>query len=206
MFDWPKDKDGKFDMRHASLEDLESAFQLRRRAEGELFLLEDPEGPIEQTETDIGVADREWAQTKKCFEDKIKHLNEMLKDPRCNSHESVMAIVHNIDIQNANLEAYEKAYIAHREKLQKELDDLQHRKSACQAVMPFTLRIIRIYAAAKFHCDVSKGYPHPGAFADPLCHDHVNRYVSDCTKLQWHEGWENGTSVYPENPPDGRIV
>jgi len=203
---FPVDENGKLDMTAASLEDLEAAFRIRRRAEGELTRLEDPEGDIEQIETDIGLNEREWANIKSYYETRIKQMNDKMQNPRCNSNKSVLAIVHHIEVLNANLEAHEKEYREKQEALQKELNKLQDTKKACKAVLPFDLAQIRVYAANKYHCDVSKGYPHPGAFADPLCHDHVNRYVSDCAKLQWHEGWENGTSVYPENPPDGRIV
>lgn len=206
MFDWPKDKDGKFDIAAASLEDLEAAFRLRRNAEARLALLEDPEGDIEQIETNINVEDRAWANTKKYYEERIRQMNDKMQNPRCNSNKSVLAIVHNIEVLNANLEASEKEYREKRETLQKELNDLQDTRKACKAVLPFDLAQIRVYAANKFHCDISKGYPHPGAFADPLYHDRVNRYVADASKLKWNEGWENGDSDYEDDSPDGRIV
>lgn len=203
---FPVDENGKLILEQATLEDLEAAFQLRRRAEAELNLLEDPEGAIEQIETNIGVEDRAWVNTKKYYEDRIKHMNDLMKDPRCSSNKSVLAIVHNIEILYANLEACEADHLKNREDLQKELTELQDKKKACKAVLPHVLAQLRVYAANKFHIDISKGFPHPVAFHDPLYHDRENRYVADASKLKWEEGWENGNSDYEEDSPDGRIV
>lgn len=206
IWTFPVDENGKLILEQATLDDLEDAFRLRRNAEARLARLEDPEGDIEQIETNIGVEDRARVTTKEYYEERIRQMNDKMQDPRCNSNKSVLAIVHNIEVLNANLEASEKGYREKLETLQKELNDLQDTRKACKAVLPFDLAQLRVYAANKFHCDISKGYPHPGAFADPLYHDRVNRYVADASKLKWNEGWERGDSDYAEDSPDGRII
>lgn len=106
----------------------------------------------------------------------LDKLNKMLKDPRC---VDPSAILHSIEIHQAEIDRYQKYYDEHYPKLRDEYVKQIASLQFYDKYEAWTAGEIWDYAARKFRKDVSKPYPHPGALQDPLYHGIVTDDLDD---------------------------
>lgn len=99
------------------------------------------------------------------YKDKIDKLYDMLKDPRCHNPS---AILHNINVNKAELDSYQQRYDKKYPVLKAEYDKCVATLEFFDKYEAYTANEIWTYAAKKFRKDVSRGIPNPGALQDPL--------------------------------------
>lgn len=111
----------------------------------------------------------------------IGKMMNIASDPRCRDKAPV---VHNIRVHEGELKMAIDSFTRDSKHLIDRIARLNENKRLIKISECFRVRELRRFAADKFHRDIAKPEPHPGALADPLYHDLVTDYVKDSSDLE----------------------